>query len=108
FLVTQSGRSTDVANAGTISFVAHVGQPQIATVRVTYTGTGTASVLEAPTLVGSLAFTTKFSTAVPIALKTGASYSFDIQFLPTNPAQAVGQLNERFTETVIDSTGSPI
>src|SRR5258706_8775200 len=83
FLVTQSGRSVEVQNAGTIPFVAHVGQPQIATVRVTYTGTGTANVLEAPTLVGSLAFTTDFKPAIPITLKTGNSYSFDIKFLPT-------------------------
>src|SRR5437764_1244496 len=85
FLVTQSGRSVDLQNGGTIPFVAHVGQPQIATVRATYTGTGTANVLEAPTLVGSQAFTTKFTGAVPLTLKTGNSYSFEITFLPTTP-----------------------
>ena len=108
FLVTQSGRSTQVQNADTVAFTSHIGQPQIAHVTLTYTGSGSASVLEAPVLVGSLAFTTKFTAAIPVVLKTGNSYSFDIQFLPTTPAQAVGQMNERFSETVIDSTGSPV
>ena len=94
--VLQPDSVSAIANGGTVSFNAEIGQSQTARFIVNYRGTGTIS-FSRPDLLGSSAFTlTSFVTD----LAGGAS--FDVRFAPTS----ANPVNALFTLFYTETTGA--
>lgn len=105
-LVTVGNNASLIQDGATLTFGSSIGQPQTARVTATYTGTGQVTVSQPPGVIGSSAFTAKLTAAPPLMLNPGNSFSFDVQFIPTDATQNNAQLIQNFTETTAATTGS--
>jgi hypothetical protein len=75
-----------------------VGQPITVTISAIYRGNSIASITQAPTLLGSSAFTIVKSPPVPATLSPGASFSFDVRYTPTTSTSANALVSFPFQE----------
>ena len=98
-VVTVGDNASLIQSGSTLTFASSIGQPQTARVTATYTGSGQVTVSQPPGIIGSSAFTAKLTAAPPLMLMHGNSFSFDIQFIPTNSAQNIAQLSQNYAET---------
>lgn len=96
--VSEAGNAIIVSNGAALGFSAPIGQAETATVTATYQGSGTASITQAPTVLGSTAFTVNSPTGLPLTLHQGDNVSFDIVFRPANASQANAQVSLPFSE----------
>ena len=103
-LVTAGNNASLIQDGSTLSFGSSIGQPQTARVTATYTGTGQVTVSQPPGVFGSSAFTAKLTAAPPLMLNPGNSFSFDVQFIPTDATQNNAQLIQNFTETTASTS----
>src|SRR5579859_6163524 len=103
-VVTVGDNASLIQSGSTLTFSSSIGQPQTARVTATYTGSGQVTISQPPGIIGSSAFTAKLTAAPPLMLMHGNSFSFDIQFIPTNSAQNIAQLSQNFIETTGSTT----
>jgi hypothetical protein len=104
---TQGGITTAIPNASVLTLAASLGQSQTLQIRATYTGTGSVTVSELPSVSGSTAFSATISQALPITLTPGQSFFFTLRFSPVKADADAAQLVVPFAETPA-STISPI
>lgn len=104
--IVTGDRVSAIQNRSSLGFASLVGQPQTARVRATYAGAGQATVSQ-PSVEGSEAFSARLTPGSPTTLRTGESFSFDIQFLPSNAALATAQLSLGFAETPTPAPATP-
>ena len=104
-LASQAGNTLRVQNGATLSFSVPIGQSQTTKISATYIGTTQIEVNE-PMVFGSAAFKATFSQGLPFKVNPGASFLFEIEFLPTDSALASAQFSLPFKETVPPTGGS--
>ena len=110
-LVTTQTTSNVVANGGSVTFLAAIGQTETAHMIFTYQGTGTAQFSQAAAVFGSPSFSVTVSNGVqpsptlPITLNPGGNIALDVVFKPSSALQVSGQLVLPFLETVPTTVG---
>jgi hypothetical protein len=103
-LVTANGITNNVPNDTQIPVNAEVNTQAQATVVATYAGSTQATISSQPQILGSIEFTAKIvssttgSTALPIVLSPGQSFTFVVTFSPTNANGASAQVSVPYTE----------
>lgn len=106
--VSEAGNAILVSNGAALGFSTAIGQAQTATVTATYQGSGSVLITQAPTVLGSTAFSVNFRAGLPLTLHQGDNVSFDIVFRPVNATQANAQVSLPFAETLPGTgTGQP-
>jgi len=110
-LVTTQTTSNVVANGGSVTFLAAIGQTETAHMIFTYQGTGTAQFSQAPAVFGSPSFSVTVSNGVapsptlPVTLNPGDNIALDVVFKPSSALEVSGQLVLPFLETVPTTVG---
>ena len=79
-----SGASVAFQNGGPLTFSSANGQTQTAQITATFTGTGTATIAQQPSITGSSAFTASVSSALPLTVSPGNNFTILVQFIPTS------------------------
>ncbi|HTB17178.1 MAG TPA: choice-of-anchor D domain-containing protein [Bryobacteraceae bacterium] len=115
-LTPQTGSPGTIPNNQQINIVGQVGTQSQVSITATYTGSTHATIAAppppVPQVLGSTEFTAKIvstttgSTALPIELGPGQSFTFTVTFTPTDATQASAQVSIPFTEP--GTTGTPI
>jgi hypothetical protein len=103
-LVTENGISNNVPNNSQIPVTTGVNTQAPVTVVATYVGSTAATISQPPVVLGSIEFTAKItatttgSTALPIMLAPGESFTFVVTYAPTTSTQASAQVEIQYTE----------
>ena len=107
-LITSPTSSAFVTNDSQIGFNTEVGQTLTYHVTATYipaNTANTATISQAPMILGSTTFTVPNFPAPPVMLSAGGTLKFDIQFKSASASQAQAQLTMNFTETSQGTNG---
>jgi hypothetical protein len=111
-LTPQTGQPGTILNDTTVNIVGQVGTQSQVSITATYTGSTAATIAAKPQLIGSTEFTTAIvstttgSTALPIVLGPGQSFTFTVTFTPTSASPASAQVQVFYTEP--GTTGTPV
>lgn len=103
-LVTENGISNNVPNSSQIPVTTGINTQAQVTVVATYIGSTAATISQKPQVLGSTEFTaiitatTTGSTALPIVLAPGQSFTFVVTYAPTSSTQASAQVEIQYTE----------
>ncbi len=105
-LLKQNGNAFVIPNDETIDVSTAVNTQTQVSITATYTGSSQATISAAPTtwLLGSTQFTvalvstTTGSTTLPLMLGPGQSFTFTVNFAPTNANGASAEINIPYTE----------
>jgi hypothetical protein len=103
---TQGIVTNFVPNDSLLTLAAPAGQSQTLLIRALYTGTGSVTVTQQPTVTGSAAFTSTINQSLPFTLQPGQNFVFSVRFTPASPAADAARLTLSFAETPNTSVGA--
>lgn len=95
----QGGTTTTIPNGAGLTLVAASGQVQAVQVRAIYVGGGSASITQAPAIVGTSTLTATVDQTLPLSLSSGQSFTFTIRYAPTSSTTSTGQLTLPYIES---------
>ncbi len=106
--VTEAGNTVTTQSGGTVAFNSTIGLPETASVVATYIGAGTVTISQTPTVIGSTEFAISTPTPLPAVIGPGQTFTFTIQFLPTNATATAAQANVTYTEVVAGASANNV
>lgn len=106
-VATANGQIAVLANGSTLPFSSPIGTSTTIQVTGTYIGRGKITIPQAPTILGSTAFTSVVNGNLPLTVGSGESFTFSITFLPTASTQASAVFSLPFVEAT-GGNGQPV